>query len=57
MILSGLRATVIMEGEGVLDEEKVKASIEGKGMGLKSIEQVELAPPKDAYVLSVSGAT
>lgn len=57
VILSGLRATVIMDGDATLDKSKVKAAIEGKGMGFISMEETELTRPKAAYALSVSGAT
>lgn len=57
VILSGLRATVIMDDGASLDEAKVKAAIKGKGMGFESMEKVELMKPKVAYNLVVKGAT
>ena len=57
VILSGLRATVIMDGDAALDEAKVKAAIEGKGMSFTSMEKTDIIRPKAAYQLVVSGAT
>lgn len=57
VILSGLRATVIMDSDGALDEDKVKAALKGKGMGFVSMEKTEMTRPKVAYELVVSGAT
>ena len=57
VILSGLRATVIMNGDAALDEAKVKASLKGKGMTFVSMEKAEMTRPKVAYELAVSGAT
>lgn len=57
VILSGLRATVIMDGEAALDEAKVKAAIKGKGMKFVSLEKTEVVRPKVAYELAVEGAT
>ena len=57
VILSGLRATVIMDDGVALDEAKVKAAIEGKKMKFVSMEKTEISRPKVAYELAVSGAT
>ena len=57
VILSGLRATVIMNGDAALNEAKVKASLKGKGMTFVSMEKAEMTRPKVAYELAVSGAT
>lgn len=56
MLLSGLRATVLMNDEAVLDEEKVKAALKEKGMGFVSLEHKEQPIPKASYILAVSGA-
>jgi hypothetical protein len=40
-----------------LDEAKVKAALQGKGMGFESMEKTELTRPQAAYSLVVSGAT
>lgn len=57
IILSGLRATVIMDGDTKLDEKKVKAALTANKMGFESMEMVQMARPKAAYVVNVSGAT
>jgi hypothetical protein len=57
VVLSGLRATVIMEDGAELSEEKVKSSLEKESMGFESMESVEMPRPKSAYLVNVSGAT
>lgn len=57
VILSGLRATVIMEEGAALNEAKVKAALKGKGMGFESMAKTEVVKPKAVYELAVSGAT
>lgn len=46
-----------MDGDAALDEAKVKAAIEGKGMSFTSMEKTDIIRPKAAYQLVVSGAT
>ncbi|MGJ8724937.1 MAG: hypothetical protein ACSHYB_10310 [Roseibacillus sp.] len=57
VILSGLRATVIMDDGAALDEAKVKAAIKGKKMEFVSMEKTQITRPVAAYELVVSGAT
>ncbi len=57
VILSGLRATVIMKKGSSLDEAKVKAALEGEKMKFVSLAATNVIRPKAAYVLSVEGAT
>ena len=57
VILSGLRATVIMDDGAALEEDDVKAAIEGKKMKFVSMEKTEISRPKAAYELTVTGAT
>lgn len=57
VILSGLRATVIMDEGAALNEAKVKAALKGKGMGFESMVKTEVVKPKVVYELAVSGAT
>ena len=55
ILLSGLRATVVMEDGKVLDKEKTTKAIVAKGLGLVSFEQAEIIIPESAYVLAVTG--
>ena len=55
ILLSGLRATVVMEDGKLLDKEKATKAIVAKGLGLVSFEQAEITIPESAYVLAVTG--
>lgn len=55
MLLSGLRATLIMEDGATLDKDKVAASLEAQGLGMASFSQADLPVPEAAYTLTVSG--
>ncbi|NNC88102.1 MAG: hypothetical protein HKN82_06535 [Akkermansiaceae bacterium] len=57
ILLSGLRATVVMEPGKSLDRDGVKAAIENRRLKFVSLEEVTIPRPKTAYVLAVSGAT
>ena len=57
ILLSGLRATVVMEEGKQLDEAKLKADIEAKRLSFVSLSEVTVPRPKAAYIVTVSGAT
>jgi prolyl-tRNA editing enzyme YbaK/EbsC (Cys-tRNA(Pro) deacylase) len=57
VLLSGLRATVVMESGKHLDEAKLKADIEARRLTFVSLSEVTVPRPKAAYVVAVSGAT
>lgn len=57
ILLSGPRATVIMEEGTSLDEAKLKASIEAKRMTFISLETKTVPRPKAAYVLAAAGSS
>lgn len=55
LLLSGYRATVVMEDGKSLDEEKTKKAIEGKGLTMESFAKTEKVAPEAGYVLAVTG--
>ena len=55
ILLSGLRATVIMADGSALDEDKVSKALQSKNLGLVSFAKTEAVIPEAAYVLRVSG--
>lgn len=55
ILLSGLRASVVMEDGKKLSEEKVKEAINAKGITFVSMEMTEMEEPKASYVLAASG--
>ena len=57
ILLSGLRATVVMEEGQSLDEDKVKAALQANRMEMESLEVKDVNVPKAAYVLQASGIT
>ena len=57
ILLSGLRATVVMEDGQSLDESKVKSALQANRMELESLEVKDVNLPKAAYVLQASGIT
>jgi hypothetical protein len=55
ILLSGLRATVVMEEGKELDKNKLSKALKGKGLGLASFSKEEAVIPEAAYVLKVTG--
>lgn len=55
ILLSGLRATVVMEEGTELKKEAVTKALQAKGLGLNSFEKTETVIPEAAYVLAVTG--
>lgn len=55
ILLSGLRATVIMADGKALQEDKVSKALQAKNLGLASFTKAEAVIPEAAYVLRVSG--
>ncbi|MCP5535649.1 MAG: hypothetical protein H7A51_05360 [Akkermansiaceae bacterium] len=55
ILLSGLRATVLMEDGRELDKEKTTKALVAQGLGLASFEKQESAVPEAAYLLTVTG--
>ena len=55
ILMSGYRATVVMEEGKSLDEAKTKAAIEGKNLSLASFSKSQAVIPEAGYVLAVTG--
>ena len=55
ILLSGLRATVIMDEGKELDQEKSATAIKAKGLELKSFEKAETPIPAAAYQIAAAG--
>ena len=55
ILMSGYRATVVMEEGKSLDEAKTKAAIEGKNLSLASFSKAQAVIPEAGYVLAVTG--
>ena len=55
ILLSGLRATVIMKEGKELDEGKTEQSLSRKSLTLVSFKKEEIIIPEAAYVLAVTG--
>jgi len=55
-MMSGLRATVLMEDGKELDKDKSTKAIVAKGLKLTSYEQGTVETPALAYTLKVTGA-
>ena len=55
ILLSGLRATVVMSDGTELDKDKTTEALKQKGLGLASFAKEELVIPEAAYVLAVTG--
>lgn len=55
ILLSGYRATVVMDGDKTLDEEKTKKAIVAKGLTFESYEKADVVVPEAGYVLAVTG--
>lgn len=55
ILLSGYRATVVMEEGKDLDKEKTTAAIKGKGLTVDSFEKSQAVIPEAGYVLAVTG--
>jgi hypothetical protein len=55
ILLSGYRATVVMDEGKALDEAKTKTAIEGKGLSMASFEKADVVVPEAGYVLAVTG--
>jgi hypothetical protein len=55
ILLSGLRATVIMKEGKELDEGKTEQSLIRKSLTLVSFKKEEIIIPEAAYVLAVTG--
>ena len=55
ILLSGLRATVVMNDGTELDKDKPTKALNQKGLGLNSFSKEELVIPEAAYVLAVTG--
>jgi len=57
VLVSGLRASVLMEEGKALDEAKIKAALRAKGMEFLTLTETEMALPKASYVLQSQTAT
>ena len=57
ILLSGLRATLVMEDGQSLDEAKVKAALQANRMEMESLDVKDVNVPRAAYVLQASGIT
>ena len=55
ILLSGLRATVIMKDGKELDKGKTEQSLNSKSLSLVSFNKDEIIIPEAAYVLAVTG--
>jgi len=55
ILLSGLRATVLMEDGKDLNKGSVTKALKDKGLGLASFSKEETVIPEAAYVLAVTG--
>ena len=55
ILLSGLRATAVMNDGTELDKDKTTKALKQKGLGLNSFSKEELVIPEAAYVLAVTG--
>ena len=55
ILMSGLRATVVMKGEQELDKEKTSKALASKGLPVKTFEKTETLIPAEAYRLAVTG--
>ena len=50
MMMSGTRATLVLDGGGELTEADVKKALENKGLTFESLEQQVIERPAAAYV-------
>jgi len=55
ILLSGLRATLVMNDGATLDEAAVKQALESKGLELVSFAAEQVPDPAATYHLKVSG--
>jgi|GEM_PF-839390 len=55
ILLSGLRATVVMAEGTELDKNKTQAALKAKGLGLASFSKETITVPEAGYVLAVTG--
>ncbi|MDG1357611.1 MAG: hypothetical protein P8P36_05405 [Akkermansiaceae bacterium] len=55
ILLSGLRATVVMKDGQDLDKAKVEQSLNRKSLKLVSFKKDEIVIPEAGYVLAVTG--
>lgn len=55
ILLSGFRATVVMEEGKALDKDKTSKAIVAKGLAVGSFEKANVAIPEAGYVLAVTG--
>ena len=55
ILLSGMRASVLMEEGKALDEAKLKQAFTSNKLELVSLEVTEAKLPKAAYVLQAAG--
>ena len=55
ILLSGLRATVVMADGKELDKASVAKALKAKNLGLASFSKEETVIPEAAYVLAVTG--
>ncbi|MGB0993937.1 MAG: hypothetical protein ACPG32_15895 [Akkermansiaceae bacterium] len=55
ILLSGYRATVIMEDGKSLEKEALTKAVVAKGLQVKSFEKTSVVVPAEAYMLAVSG--
>ena len=53
--MSGIRTTVFMKEDKILDEAKLKKAFGKTKVQFVSLEEKELAVPKAAYMLQVKG--
>ena len=56
VLLSGFRATVLMQDGKSLDQSATQKAIVGKGLKMVSYEKTETVVPAKAYQLQVAGA-
>lgn len=55
ILLSGYRATVVMEDDKELDKDKTTKAIVAKGLTVESFEKSETLIPEAGYMLTVTG--
>ncbi|MDP0492079.1 MAG: hypothetical protein Q7Q71_13605 [Verrucomicrobiota bacterium JB023] len=57
VMLSGLRATILMNEGEKLDQAEVEKALKSGGLKFESFEKTTMPRPQAAYELAVSGAT
>ena len=57
IVLSGMRATVVMEEGKTLDEDKVRDALGAKRLKFVSLEVVDRPIPKAMYNMKAKGVT